>query len=189
MKIWLAGKNHLVVTKYKYPLSLAINGPAYGKHQMDSRLSLHSSNIVNPWRKQVSLADSLKQAEGIIRFWDGAWIPCAGAFEQTLSIQQSACIWEQYLFASYSIYIYWLDNIFITNSLGWEWFITKRWPWSSLSTELSRRFTEMKNLELLVHYPTIKMKLETHKPRQLLEDFFVTTKAAHLRGNKGGLWF
>lgn len=50
-----------------------------------------------------------------------------------------------------------------------------------LVSELSGRFAEMKNAELLVHYPAIKM-IEDAQTRQLLEDFFVTTSSMREQG-------
>ena len=45
-----------------------------------------------------------------------------------------------------------------------------------LVSELSGRFAEMKNAELLVHYPAIKMIEDAQTRHSLLEDFFVTTR-------------
>lgn len=157
------GKNSLLSDKLT--LSLAINGQSF---------YLHSS--VNPEREARLLADSLKQAEGYMVFG----MELGYHVLELLNRHQSARVhvFESNIYLLHMAFTYIDWTTYIANG---RMRVVYNDDLKQLVSELSGRFAEMKNAELLVHYPAIKM-IEDAQTRQLLEDFFVTTSSMREQG-------
>lgn len=160
------GKNSLLSDKLT--LSLAINGqPTAQAFANGQSFYLHSS--VNPEREARLLADSLKQAEEYMVFG-----------MELLNRHQSARVhvFESNIYLLHMAFTYIDWTTYIANG---RMRVVYNDDLKQLVSELSGRFAEMKNAELLVHYPAIKM-IEDAQTRQLLEDFFVTTSSMREQG-------
>lgn len=157
------GKNSLLSDKLT--LSLAINGQSF---------YLHSS--VNPEREARLLADSLKQAEEYMVFG----MELGYHVLELLNRHQSARVhvFESNIYLLHMAFTYIDWTTYIANG---RMRVVYNDDLKQLVSELSGRFAEMKNAELLVHYPAIKM-IEDAQTRQLLEDFFVTTSSMREQG-------
>lgn len=169
----IEGKNSLLSDKLT--LSLAINGQPTAQAFVNGQsFYLHSS--VNPEREARLLADSLKQAEDYIVFG----MELGYHVLELLNRHQSAsvCVFESNIYMLHMAFTYIDWTTYIAN--GRIRVVYNDDP-KQLVSELSRQFAEMKNAELLVHYPAIKM-IEDAQTRQLLEDFFVTTSSMREQG-------
>ena len=167
------GKNSLLSDKLT--LSLAINGqPTAQAFANGQSFYLHSS--VNPEREARLLADSLKQAEDYIVFG----MELGYHVLELLNRHQSAsvCVFESNIYMLHMAFTYIDWTTYIANG---RMRVVYNDDLKQLVSELSGRFAEMKNAELLVHYPAIKM-IEDAQTRQLLEDFFVTTSSMREQG-------
>lgn len=170
----IEGKNSLLSDKLT--LSLAINGqPTAQAFANGQSFYLHSS--VNPEREARLLADSLKQAEDYMVFG----MELGYHVLELLNIHQSArvCVFESNIYMLHMAFTYIDWTTYIANGRIRVVYNDDPKP---LVSELSRQFAEMKNAELLVHYPAIKM-IEDAQTRQLLEDFFVTTSSMREQGS------
>lgn len=159
----------------KLTLSLAINGqPTAWTFVNGQSFYLHSS--VNPQREASLLADSLKQAEDYIVFG----MELGYHVLELLNRHQSAsvCVFESNIYMLHMAFTYIDWTTYIANG---RFRVVYNDDLKQLVSELSGRFAEMKNAELLVHYPAIKM-IEDAQTRQLLEDFFVTTSSMREQG-------
>lgn len=168
------GKNALLSDQLI--LSLAINGqPTAQAFANGQSFYLHSS--VNPEREARLLAGSLKQAEDYMVFG----MELGYHVLELLNIHQSArvCVFESNIYMLHMAFTYIDWTTYIAN--GRIRVVYNDDP-KQLVSELSRQFAEMKNAELLVHYPAIKM-IEDAQTRQLLEDFFVTTSSMREQGS------
>lgn len=169
----IEGKNSLLSDKLT--LSLAINGqPTAQVFANGQSFYLHSS--VNPEREARFLADSLKQAEDYMVFG----MELGYHVLELLNIHQSArvCVFESNIYMLHMAFTYIDWTTYIANG---RIRVVYNDDLKQLVSELSGRFAEMKNAELLVHYPAIKM-IEDAQTRQLLEDFFVTTSSMREQG-------
>lgn len=170
----IEGKNSLLSDKLT--LSLAINGqPTAQAFANGQSFYLHSS--VNPEREARFLADSLKQAEDYIVFG----MELGYHVLELLNIHQSArvCVFESNIYMLHMAFTYIDWTTYIANG---RIRVVYNDDTKQLVTELSRQFAEMKNAQLLVHYPAIKM-IEDAQTRHLLEDFFVTTSSMREQGS------
>ena len=168
------GKNSLLSDQLT--LSLAINGqPTAQAFANGQSFYLHSS--VNPEREARLLADSLKQAEDYIVFG----MELGYHVLELLNRHQSASVgvFESNIYMLHMAFTYIDWTTYIAN--GRIRVVYNDDP-KQLVSELSRQFAEMKNAQLLVHYPAIKM-IEDAQTRQLLEDFFVTTSSMREQGS------
>ena len=167
------GKNSLLSDKLT--LSLAINGqPTAQAFANGQSFYLHSS--VNPEREARLLADSLKQAEEYMVFG----MELGYHVLELLNRHQSARVhvFESNIYLLHMAFTYIDWTTYIANG---RMRVVYNDDLKQLVSELSGRFAEMKNAELLVHYPAIKM-IEDAQTRQLLEDFFVTTSSMREQG-------
>lgn len=170
----IEGKNSLLSDKLT--LSLAINGQPTAQAFVNGQsFYLHSS--VNPEREARLLADSLKQAEDYMVFG----MELGYHVLELLNRHQSAsvCVFESNIYMLHMAFTYIDWTTYIANG---RMRVVYNDDLKQLVSELSGRFAEMKNAELLVHYPAIKM-IEDAQTRQLLEDFFVTTSSMREQGS------
>ena len=159
----------------KFTLSLAINGQPTAQTFVNGQsFYLHSS--VNPEREASLLADSLKQAEDYMVFG----MELGYHVLELLNRHQSARVhvFESNIYLLHMAFTYIDWTTYIANG---RMRVVYNDDLKQLVSELSGRFAEMKNAELLVHYPAIKM-IEDAQTRQLLEDFFVTTSSMREQG-------
>lgn len=159
----------------KFTLSLAINGQPTAQTFVNGQsFYLHSS--VNPEREASLLADSLKQAEDYMVFG----MELGYHVMELLNRHQSARVhvFESNIYLLHMAFTYIDWTTYIANG---RMRVVYNDDLKQLVSELSGRFAEMKNAELLVHYPAIKM-IEDAQTRQLLEDFFVTTSSMREQG-------
>lgn len=159
----------------KFTLSLAINGQPTAQTFVNGQsFYLHSS--VNPEREASLLADSLKQAEDYMVFG----MELGYHVLELLNRHQSARVhvFESNIYLLHMAFTYIDWTTYIANG---RMRVVYNYDLKQLVSELSGRFAEMKNAELLVHYPAIKM-IEDAQTRQLLEDFFVTTSSMREQG-------
>lgn len=169
----IEGKNSLLSDKLT--LSLAINGqPTAQAFANGQSFYLYSS--VNPEREASLLADSLKQAEEYMVFG----MELGYHVLELLNRHQSARVhvFESNIYLLHMAFTYIDWTTYIANG---RMRVVYNDDLKQLVSELSGRFAEMKNAELLVHYPAIKM-IEDAQIRQLLEDFFVTTSSMREQG-------
>lgn len=169
----IEGKNSLLSDKLT--LSLAINGQPTAQTFVNGQsFYLHSS--VNPEREASLLADSLKQAEDYMVFG----MELGYHVLELLNRHQSARVhvFESNIYLLHMAFTYIDWTTYIANG---RMRVVYNDDLKQLVSELSGRFAEMKNAELLVHYPAIKM-IEDAQTRQLLEDFFVTTSSMREQG-------
>lgn len=169
----IEGKNSLLSDKLT--LSLAINGqPTAQAFANGQSFYLYSS--VNPEREASLLADSLKQAEEYMVFG----MELGYHVLELLNRYQSARVhvFESNIYLLHMAFTYIDWTTYIANG---RMRVVYNDDLKQLVSELSGRFAEMKNAELLVHYPAIKM-IEDAQTRQLLEDFFVTTSSMREQG-------
>lgn len=169
----IEGKNSLLSDKLT--LSLAINGqPTAQAFANGQSFYLYSS--VNPEREASLLADSLKQAEEYMVFG----MELGYHVLELLNRHQSARVhvFESNIYLLHMAFTYIDWTTYIAND---RMRVVYNDDLKQLVSELSGRFAEMKNAELLVHYPAIKM-IEDAQTRQLLEDFFVTTSSMREQG-------
>ena len=169
----IEGKNSLLSDKLT--LSLAINGqPTAQAFANGQSFYLYSS--VNPEREASLLADSLKQAEEYMVFG----MELGYHVLELLNRHQSARVhvFESNIYLLHMAFTYIDWTTYIANG---RMRVVYNDDLKQLVSELSGRFAEMKNAELLVHYPAIKM-IEDVQTRQLLEDFFVTTSSMREQG-------
>lgn len=159
----------------KFTLSLAINGQPTAQTFVN-RQSFYLHSSVNPEREASLLADSLKQAEDYMVFG----MELGYHVLELLNRHQSAsvCVFESNIYMLHMAFTYIDWTTYIANGRMRVVYIDDL---KQLVSELSGRFAEMKNAELLVHYPAIKM-IEDAQTRQLLEDFFVTTSSMREQG-------
>lgn len=168
------GKNSLLSDKLT--LSLAINGqPTAQAFANGQSFYLYSS--VNPEREASLLADSLKQAEEYMVFGMELGYHVLALLNRYQSARVHVFESNIYLLHMAFTYIDW--TTYIANG---RMRVVYNDDLKQLVSELSGRFAEMKNAELLVHYPAIKM-IEDAQIRQLLEDFFVTTSSMREQGS------
>lgn len=170
----IEGKNSLLSDKLT--LSLAINGqPTAQAFANGQSFYLYSS--VNPEREASLLADSLKQAEEYMVFG----MELGYHVLELLNRHQSARVhvFESNIYLLHMAFTYIDWTTYIANG---RMRVVYNDDLKQLVSELSGRFAEMKNAELLVHYPAIKM-IEDAQIRQLLEDFFVTTSSMREQGS------
>lgn len=170
----IEGKNSLLSDKLT--LSLAINGQPTAQTFVNGQsFYLHSS--VNPEREARLLADSLKQAEDYMVFG----MELGYHVLELLNRHQSARVhvFESNIYLLHMAFTYIDWTTYIANG---RMRVVYNDDLKQLVSELSGRFAEMKNAELLVHYPAIKM-IEDVQTRQLLEDFFVTTSSMREQGS------
>ena len=160
----------------KFTLSLAINGQPTAQTFVN-RQSFYLHSSVNPEREASLLADSLKQAEDYMVFG----MELGYHVLELLNRHQSAsvCVFESNIYMLHMAFTYIDWTTYIANGRMRVVYIDDL---KQLVSELSGRFAEMKNAELLVHYPAIKM-IEDAQTRQLLEDFFVTTSSMREQGS------
>lgn len=159
----------------KFTLSLAINGQPTAQTFVNGQsFYLHSS--VNPEREASLLADSLKQAEDYMVFG----MELGYHVLELLNRHQSARVhvFESNIYLLHMAFTYIDWTTYIANG---RMRVVYNDDLKQLVSELSGRFAEMKNAELLVHYPAIKM-IEDAQTRQLLEDLFVTTSSMREQG-------
>ena len=169
----IEGRNSLLSDKFT--LSLAINGqPTAQAFANGQSFYLHSS--VNPEREARLLADSLKQAEDYMVFGMELGYHVLALLNRYQSARVHVFESNIYLLHMAFTYIDW--TTYIANG---RMRVVYNDDLKQLVSELSGRFAEMKNAELLVHYPAIKM-IEDAQTRQLLEDFFVTTSSMREQG-------
>lgn len=169
----IEGKNSLLSDKLT--LSLAINGQPTAQTFVNGQsFYLHSS--VNPEREARLLADSLKQAEDYMVFGMELGYHVLALLNRYQSARVHVFESNIYLLHMAFTYIDW--TTYIANG---RMRVVYNDDLKQLVSELSGRFAEMKNAELLVHYPAIKM-IEDAQTRQLLEDFFVTTSSMREQG-------
>ena len=169
----IEGKNSLLSDKLT--LSIAINGqPTAQAFANGQSFYLYSS--VNPEREASLLADSLKQAEEYMVFG----MELGYHVLELLNRHQSARVhvFESNIYLLHMAFTYIDWTTYIANG---RMRVVYNDDLKQLVSELSGRFAEMKNAELLVHYPAIKM-IEDAQIRQLLEDFFVTTSSMREQG-------
>lgn len=169
----IEGKNALLSDKLT--LGLAINGqPTVQAFANGQSFYLHSS--VNPEREARLLADSLKMTDDYIVFG----MELGYHVLELLNRHQSAsvCVFESNIYMLHMAFTYIDWTTYIANG---RMRVVYNDDLKQLVSELSGRFAEMKNAELLVHYPAIKM-IEDAQTRQLLEDFFVTTSSMREQG-------
>ena len=167
----IEGKNALLSDKLT--LSLAINGQPTAQTFVNGQsFYLHSS--VNPEIEARFLVDSLKMTEDYIGMGLGYHVL------ELLNRYRSARvhIFESNIYLLYMAFTYIDWTTYIANG---RMRVVYNDDLKQLVSELSGRFAEMKNAELLVHYPAIKM-IEDAQTRQLLEDFFVTTSSMREQG-------
>lgn len=170
----IEGKNALLSDKLT--LGLAINGqPTVQAFANGQSFYLHSS--VNPEREARLLADSLKMTDDYIVFG----MELGYHVLELLNRHQSAsvCVFESNIYMLHMAFTYIDWTTYIAND---RIRVVYNDDPKQLVSELSRQFAEMKNAELLVHYPAIKM-IEDAQTRQLLEDFFVTTSSMREQGS------
>lgn len=159
----------------KFTLSLAINGQPTAQTFVN-RQSFYLHSSVNPEREASLLADSLKQAEDYMVFG----MELGYHVLELLNRHQSARVhvFESNIYLLHMAFTYIDWTTYIANG---RMRVVYNDDLKQLVSELSGRFAEMKNAELLVHYPAIKM-IEDVQTRQLLEDFFVTTSSMREQG-------
>lgn len=169
----IEGKNSLLSDKLT--LSLAINGQPTAQAFVNGQsFYLHSS--VNPEIEARFLVDSLKMTEDYIVFGMGVGYHVLELLNRYRSARVHIFESNIYLLYMAFTYIDWTTYI----ASGRILVVYNDDP-KQLISELGSRFAEMKNAELLVHYPAIKM-IEDAQTRQLLEDFFVTTSSMREQG-------
>ena len=169
-------KNMIALKQYDFSLYRVLDKENEDEAFANGQLFyLHSS--VNPEREARFLADSLKQAEDYIVFG----MELGYHVLELLNRHQSAsvCVFESNIYMLYMAFTYIDWTTYIAN--GRMRVVYNDDP-KQLVSELSRQFAEMKNAELLVYYPAIKM-IEDAQTRQLLEDFFVTTSSMREQGS------
>lgn len=170
----IEGKNSLLSDKLT--LSLAINGQPTAQTFVNGQsFYLHSS--VNPEREARLLADSLKQAEDYMVFGMELGYHVLALLNRYQSARVHVFESNIHLLHMAFTYIDW--TTYIANG---RIRVVYNDDLKQLVSEISGRFAEMKNAELLVHYPAIKM-IEDVQIRQLLEDFFVTTSSMREQGS------
>lgn len=169
----IEGKNALLSDKLT--LSLAINGQPTAQTFVNGQsFYLHSS--VNPEIEARFLVDSLKMTEDYIVFGMGLGYHVLELLNRYRSARVH--IFESNIYLLYMAFTYIDWTTYIANG---RMRVVYNDDLKQLVSELSGRFAEMKNAELLVHYPAIKM-IEDAQTRQLLEDFFVTTSSMREQG-------
>ena len=159
----------------KFTLSLAINGQPTAQTFVN-RQSFYLHSSVNPEREASLLADSLKQTEEYMVFG----MELGYHVLELLNRYQSARVhvFESNIYLLHMAFTYIDWTTYIANG---RIRVVYNDDLKQLVSEISGRFAEMKNAELLVHYPAIKM-IEDAQTRQLLEDFFVTTSSMREQG-------
>lgn len=169
----IEGKNSLLSDKLT--LSLAINGQPTAQAFVNGQsFYLHSS--VDPEIEARFLVDSLKMTEDYIVFGMGLGYHVLELLNRYRSARVHIFESNIYLLYMAFTYIDWTTYI----ASGRILVVYNDDP-KQLISELGNQFAEMKNAELLVHYPAIKM-IEDAQTRQLLEDFFVTTSSMREQG-------
>ena len=160
----------------KFTLSLAINGQPTAQTFVN-RQSFYLHSSVNPEREASLLADSLKQTEEYMVFG----MELGYHVLELLNRYQSARVhvFESNIYLLHMAFTYIDWTTYIANG---RIRVVYNDDLKQLVSEISGRFAEMKNAELLVHYPAIKM-IEDVQIRQLLEDFFVTTSSMREQGS------